>query len=136
MRKSILLILAIAILFVLSGCAPRQQFIWVSNTFSQEQFDKDKYQCQQDAAIYAQSMRVQNLENPDLVTTALIGDGYVFREQRFKQCMEVKGYTLQAQPQNQPVQYSPSLIERCGKLADAAPEGQWTKIYSDCIKKK
>ncbi len=82
-------------LILCSSCAT-PQYIWLHPNYNDGDFNKDTYQCQQDAMIFASSSRQSSstpaMANP--LATVLFGETEVNYQFRFKQCMQVKGYTL------------------------------------------
>ena len=80
-------------LLILSSCSPNR--VWVHPNFSQAQFDADRYRCQQQATLYAQSNHGLSDDIKTNFLQTLLGEKQVNYEICFRQCMELAGYQLE-----------------------------------------
>ena len=94
------LFLVLSIFFMPACATPKN--VWVNPNVTQAQADADVYRCQQDAAIFANSVTGTMASpamqsNQNIFMKTLLGEKEVNYQLRFKQCMELAGYHLEQQ---------------------------------------
>lgn len=109
-----------------------ERLVWHKDGGTQEEYSKDKYQCEQDASIYRDGSGTEGMYAAVYTSFEGVSPVPQMVRLRFLDCMKIKGYSST----NQNFQQYPkqTYVERCGKLANEAPSDQWLKTYQACIK--